>query len=81
MGREQHRPVNVADAKARLRDLAGRDASRAAVGGALLGGEFVRAARRRPFTAVGIALAAGFAFGASRRVRSQVLSTLLRMLR
>lgn len=81
MGREKRRPVNVGDAKHRLREVARGDAVRAAASGAVVSSGLVNAARRRPFTSIAIAAAAGFAFGASRRVRSTVLTTLLRMVR
>lgn len=81
MDRQKRRPVSVEDAKARLRAVARGNAPGTAAGGALLGGSLVSAARRRPFAALGAAAAAGFAFGASRRVRAQLLRAALRLLR
>lgn len=76
MDRVDGRPLTVAEAKQRLRETA-----RAGDRSGALGGGVLAVARRRPLAAVGAALAVGIAFGASRRVRTQVLTTLLRMLR
>ncbi|HKI56651.1 MAG TPA: hypothetical protein VKB31_05815 [Trueperaceae bacterium] len=75
MGRDRHQPLTPAEAKARLRRVARRGAGAAAVAGEIEDG-----VRRRPLLALGIALAAGISFGASRRVRAQVLSALVRLL-
>lgn len=77
MGRRSHEPLSVADAKARLRRAASGDAGgrgEAAVAGVRL------LARTRPWAALGAALAAGVAVGASRSARAALPRLLLRLL-
>lgn len=76
MGRRPREPLSVADAKVRLRRVAAAGAGgrgEAALAGVRL------LARTRPWAALGAALAAGVAVGASRRARAALPRLLLRL--